>query len=289
MKRYLSYALLFFSFTALPLSAAELVTIKNVVLADADLNDGDSFRVRTSNSEFNIRLYYVDCPETTYGSKTDLERIRQQQRYFGLKTPKAVVRFGQQATSYVKQILSAPFTVHTARAWAPGRSSGGRYYAFVETNNGHDLGHLLVEQGLARVHGKTRPAPDGTPSQTVLAELRDLHTAALLKQTGIWKETDPELLPVMREAQRKKDEELTLLKNNIEGPKKEGNNSINLNSASKRELRSIPGVGPVTAAKIIAGRPYYAVEDLLNIPGIGAEKLATISRYVSVRSNSKVP
>src|SRR5437879_3478153 len=28
-------------------------------------NDGDSFRVKTGTNEFNLRLYYVDAPETT--------------------------------------------------------------------------------------------------------------------------------------------------------------------------------------------------------------------------------
>lgn len=38
---------------------------------------------------------------------------------------------------------------------------------------------------------------------------------------------------------------------------------INLNSATAKELDSLPGVGPVTAEKIIAGRPYNTVEDIL--------------------------
>jgi len=38
---------------------------------------------------------------------------------------------------------------------------------------------------------------------------------------------------------------------------------ININSASKSQLESLPKIGPVTAEKIIAGRPYNGVEDLL--------------------------
>lgn len=37
---------------------------------------------------------------------------------------------------------------------------------------------------------------------------------------------------------------------------------ININSASEKELDSLPGVGPVTAAKIINSRPYAAIEEL---------------------------
>ncbi len=37
---------------------------------------------------------------------------------------------------------------------------------------------------------------------------------------------------------------------------------IDINSASEKELDSLPGVGPATAKKIIAGRPYSSVNDL---------------------------
>jgi len=38
---------------------------------------------------------------------------------------------------------------------------------------------------------------------------------------------------------------------------------ININTASESELDKLPGVGPVTAQKIIASRPYSTSEDLL--------------------------
>lgn len=43
-----------------------------------------------------------------------------------------------------------------------------------------------------------------------------------------------------------------------------GSNSglISINSASQSELESLPGIGPVTASKIIDNRPYGAVDDL---------------------------
>src|SRR3989344_2003772 len=39
---------------------------------------------------------------------------------------------------------------------------------------------------------------------------------------------------------------------------------ININSATEGELDKLPGVGPVTAGKIINGRPYSSVEELLS-------------------------
>ena len=95
IKLYLLHALVVAGCIALPLSAAELVTIENVTLIDADLNDGDSFKVNANGRELHLRLYYVDCPETTYNSTPVLERIREQQRHFGLEDPHDVVRYGR--------------------------------------------------------------------------------------------------------------------------------------------------------------------------------------------------
>ncbi len=178
-------AVLLFGCPAMPVQAAELETIKGVTLVEADLNDGDSFKVNTGDREQILRLYFVDCPETVYVSKVDRERILEQQDHFGLEDPRAVTRFGEQAAEYTKQVLSRPFTIHTSHAKAMGRSAGGREYAFVETHDGRDLAHLLVERGLARIHGTTRPSPDGLDSDLVLEELQDLRMTAALKQAGI--------------------------------------------------------------------------------------------------------
>jgi competence protein ComEA len=42
------------------------------------------------------------------------------------------------------------------------------------------------------------------------------------------------------------------------------NTSVNINTATQAELEALPGIGPVTASKIISGRPYAKVEDLQN-------------------------
>ena len=59
-----------------------------------------------------------------------------------------------------------------------------------------------------------------------------------------------------------------------------------LNRASAADLEALPGVGPVLAERIVAFRdangPFSTVEDLLQIPGIGEAKLASIRDLVRV-------
>ena len=272
MKKCLFSALFLSCCLATALPAAELETIKNATLVEAGLNDGDSFKVNAAGKELHLRLYYVDCPETT-ARKATRDRVLEQQYYFGLEDPKAVMRFGKKAAAYVKRVLARPFTIHTSYAKAPGGSASGRHYAFIETHDGRGLGHLLVKQGLARVHGESHQDPDGTPSKFVWKELRDVLDFAMLKRNGIWEETDPERLLELRKILRKEEKKWA----------KQCDKPIDLNTASNEQLQEIPGVGPVTADKIIAGRPYEFVEDLLKIPGIGQKTLAKIKPCVTVR------
>jgi len=53
---------------------------------------------------------------------------------------------------------------------------------------------------------------------------------------------------------------------------------VNLNTASQADLEALPGVGPATAKKIIAGRPYAAVADLARagVPKSTIEKIASM-------------
>ena len=281
VKRYVLVLFLACRVTA-ALAASELTTIENVTLIESTLNDGDSFLVNADGRELYLRLYYVDCPETASGNKTDLERIREQQFHFGLEQPHDVARYGEQATEYVKQALSQPFTVHTGYVNALGRTATNRYYAFVETHEGQDLSYLLVENGLARIHGSTRPNPDGKPSHTVLEELQDLRTVALLKRAGIWQSTQPHILTGMRRHLRDEAEKLQKIRDNVKQVRTDDDPPLDLNTASDKELQSIPGIGPVTANKITAGRPYRSVEDLLKIHGIGKKTLEKIAPYVTV-------
>jgi competence protein ComEA len=55
---------------------------------------------------------------------------------------------------------------------------------------------------------------------------------------------------------------------------------IDLNTASEKDLDSLPGVGPATAKKIVAGRPYGSVNDLSKA-GVPPNTIAKITPLVT--------
>lgn len=61
---------------------------------------------------------------------------------------------------------------------------------------------------------------------------------------------------------------------------------VNLNTATLEQLDTLPGVGPVTAGAIVDWRtengPFGAVDDLLDVPGIGDKTLDQLRDLVTV-------
>lgn len=57
---------------------------------------------------------------------------------------------------------------------------------------------------------------------------------------------------------------------------------ININTASLSDLDTLNGVGPATAQKIIGGRPYQSVDELLNNKIIGKSLYDRIKDKISV-------
>lgn len=55
---------------------------------------------------------------------------------------------------------------------------------------------------------------------------------------------------------------------------------VDLNAASLAELDGLPGIGPVLAERIVAGRPYRRLGDLDRVKGIGPKKLAALRGLV---------
>ena len=61
---------------------------------------------------------------------------------------------------------------------------------------------------------------------------------------------------------------------------------ININTATSEELQHVPGIGPVTAEKILQMRKSYgafkSVDDLLAIKGLGRKRLDKMRKYLTV-------
>jgi comEA protein len=61
---------------------------------------------------------------------------------------------------------------------------------------------------------------------------------------------------------------------------------VNLNTATSEELQLVPGIGPVTAEKILQMRKSYgafkSVDDLSAIRGIGPKRLEKMRKYLTV-------
>ena len=61
---------------------------------------------------------------------------------------------------------------------------------------------------------------------------------------------------------------------------------INLNAASAEQLESLPGIGPVTAKRIVDYRDkvgkFKRIEEIINIKGIGEKKFERIKDRLTV-------
>lgn len=60
---------------------------------------------------------------------------------------------------------------------------------------------------------------------------------------------------------------------------------ININTASEKELDSLPGIGPAIARRIVEHRstqPFTKIEDIMLVKGIGKKKFAKLKELITV-------
>jgi len=63
---------------------------------------------------------------------------------------------------------------------------------------------------------------------------------------------------------------------------------LDLNTASEKELEALKGVGPATAKKIIAARPYKSVEELSKA-GLSTKQIDALKPFVTAGTAAPAP
>jgi DNA uptake protein ComE-like DNA-binding protein len=267
----------------------EWITLDNCKLVPNKSNDGDSFHVQANETEYLVRLYFVDAPET---ASVGPARLVEQAEYFGVSVPQAI-ELGLSAKKFVEAKLSEPFTVVTRLAGGLGRSEIQRIYGFVRTKEG-DLGEQLVANGLVRIHGTTAVPPGGLTSADERQKLATLENEAKQRKVGGWGVTgqpsdgrgslsESSLVASRSVSVMPTSNSLvgattpSQVKNTAKGKTQLG--KIDINTATEKELTMVPGIGHVIAARIIAARPFRGADDLRRVSGIGDKKYAQIRPY----------
>jgi endonuclease YncB( thermonuclease family)/predicted flap endonuclease-1-like 5' DNA nuclease len=283
----------------------EWIVLKGCRLIANPANDGDSFHVSVGDKEYLFRLYFVDTPET---DEMTPSRLVKQAKYFAITVPQAI-EVGRAAKEFALEKLSEPFTALTHMSDAMGQSRLERFYAFVETKQG-DLGEQLVRNGLARVYGFKTVPPGLRESRAESAKLQQFEDAARQEKIGAWgvnvgrlnvRAASPSQFTVFAPAEQRQSRTtpatspvvLSSTPNSavqIPSPHTTATHAsrakestplghIDVNTATEKELRTVPGIGPVMASRIIAARPFRSADDLKKVNGIGDKNYARIRPY----------
>ena len=265
------------------------ITLEHCQLIPNKANDGDSFHVRGNDTEYLVRLYFVDAPET---ASVGPERLIEQAEYFGVSVPQ-VIEVGLNAKRFVEARLSEPFTVITRLAGGLGRSKIQRIYGLVRTKDG-DLGEQLVANGLARIHGITAAPPRGSTSAAELEKLAQLENEAKRQKVGGWRlagqrssAADATIQPPpdgshsisVTQTPSSSSAAVSPVNASSLAQEKTQPGKIDINTATEKELRTVPGIGPVLAAHIMGARPFRSADDLKRVSGIGDKKYAQMRPY----------
>src|SRR5262245_22993193 len=280
------------------------IVLKDCRFIPNPANDGDSFHVSAGEKEYLFRLYLVDAPET---DEMTPRRLVEQAKYFSITVPQAI-EVGRAAKDFTQEKLSQPFTVYTHMSDAMGQSRLQRFYAFVETKEG-DLAEQLVRNGLARCYGFKAAPPGLTSSRIEVEKLQQFEDEAKRDKIGGWGvnagrlNAHPQTPSAFssfvadrktrsRSAPAAPSAVLPVAKSEVSNlpsspvrpigshaKEKIPLGNIDINTATEKELTTVPRIGHVIAARIVAARPFRSADDLKKVSGIGDKKYAQIRPY----------
>ena len=114
------------------------------------------------------------------------------------------------------------------------------------------------------------------------ARFADLEASAMLARKGIWKYADAERIAELRALERSQNMELQDISQIVKNQGRPPDSKININTASEKELQILPGIGPVTAQRIVEGRPYLTANDLTRVKGIGPKTLEKLTPLIDL-------
>ena len=99
-------------------------------------------------------------------------------------------------------------------------------------------------------------------------------------------ETTPPTVPATEPPVRSEPAKQTETKKSSGSTEKKVTFPVNINTASKKELDALPGIGEKLAQRIIdyrsANGPFQSVDDLIKVKGIGEKTLEKIKPYATV-------
>lgn len=272
--------------------------LKSCRLLTNQANDADSFHVSAGGKEYLFRLYFADAAET---DASVLGRVKDQAQYFGI-TLQQTVLLGKIAKRFAREKLARSFTVRTCLQDAMGRSRMPRFYAFIETADG-DLAELLVANGLARVYGSAATPLGLSSPEREWQKLKRLEREAQVQKVGGWgagtgrmaarlpaqpAKSGPESFeaffhPEQTAVAAESDASDAITRCDATSSSSifpgSSDAKLDLNNATSTELLSVPGIGPVTARRIIEARPFESADDLRGVKGIGEKKFEKLRPF----------
>lgn len=160
----------------------------------------------------------------------------------------------------------------------------------LRTANGQDRVEIISAAGEATFSGKIIVDVEGGVVNPGVYDLpRDTRVeTAISKAGGLSGEADINWVEAnINRAKELQDGEKIYIPKIIDNQESEKvkdtvKSKISINKASESELDTLPGVGPVTAGKIISGRPYQRLEELLERKILGQKVYEGIKDLVTL-------